>query len=110
MTRGLKRRHESTDICPTRGTFTRDRRQAIWAASDGALRVWDVPKSFTTEGGGRLMPDRMTMSAAPETLVEGERLDQPTFHALYEATPPGTRAELIDVSGIVARPDRTPGG
>ncbi len=56
------------------------------------------------------MPDRMTMSTAPETLVEGQRLDQPTFHALYEAMPPGTRVELIDVSGIVARPDRTPGG
>ncbi len=56
------------------------------------------------------MPDRMTTSAAPKTLVEGQRLDQPTLHALYEATPPGTRAELIDVSGIVARPDRTPGG
>lgn len=28
-------------------------------------------------------------------LVEGQRLDQPTFHALYEAMPPGTRAELI---------------
>jgi Uma2 family endonuclease len=28
-------------------------------------------------------------------LVEGQRLDQPTFHAIYEAMPPGTRAELI---------------
>lgn len=33
------------------------------------------------------------------SLVEGMRLDQPTFHALYEATPPGFRAELID--GVV---------
>jgi Uma2 family endonuclease len=32
-------------------------------------------------------------------LVEGERLDQPTFHARYEAMPPNTRAELI--GGIV---------
>ncbi len=48
------------------------------------------------------MPDRMTMSAAPRTLVEGQRLDQPTFHALYEAMPPGTRAELID--GVVCMP------
>ncbi len=48
------------------------------------------------------MPDRMTMSAAPKTLVEGQRLDQPTFHALYEAMPPGTRAELID--GVVHMP------
>ena len=36
------------------------------------------------------------------TLVEGQRLDQPTFHALYEAMPPGTRAELID--GVVYMP------
>ncbi len=48
------------------------------------------------------MPDRTTMKAAPSTLVEGQRLDQPTFHALYEATPPGTRAELID--GVVYMP------
>jgi len=48
------------------------------------------------------MPDRMTMKSAPCTLVEGQRLDQPTFHALYEAMPPGTRAELID--GVVYMP------
>ncbi|MGC8642133.1 MAG: Uma2 family endonuclease [Isosphaeraceae bacterium] len=48
------------------------------------------------------MPDRTTMKAAPTTLVEGQRLDQPTFHALYEAMPPGTRAELID--GVVYMP------
>ncbi|MGP0063600.1 MAG: Uma2 family endonuclease [Isosphaeraceae bacterium] len=48
------------------------------------------------------MPDRTTMSAAPDALVEGQRLDQPTFHALYEAMPPGTRAELID--GVVYLP------
>ncbi len=36
------------------------------------------------------------------TLVEGQRLDQPTFHALYEAMPPGTRAELIN--GVVFMP------
>jgi Uma2 family endonuclease len=35
-------------------------------------------------------------------LVEGQRLDQPAFHALYEAMPPGTRAELID--GVVCMP------
>ena len=35
-------------------------------------------------------------------LVEGQRLDQPAFHALYEAMPPGTRAELID--GVVYMP------
>ncbi len=48
------------------------------------------------------MPDRMTTSAAPKTLVEGQRLDQPTFHSLYEAMPPGPRAELID--GVVYMP------
>jgi Uma2 family endonuclease len=48
------------------------------------------------------MADHTTMSAAPDTLVEGQRLDQPTFHALYEAMPPGTRAELID--GVVYMP------
>ena len=39
---------------------------------------------------------------SPRTLVEGQWLDQPTFHALYEAMPPGTRAELID--GVVYMP------
>jgi hypothetical protein len=41
-------------------------------------------------------------AAPPRTLVEGQRLDQPTFHALYEAMPPETRAELID--GVVYIP------
>lgn len=36
------------------------------------------------------------------TLVEGQRLDQPAFHALYEAMPPSMRAELI--GGIVSMP------
>jgi hypothetical protein len=35
-------------------------------------------------------------------LVEGQWLDQPTFHARYEAMPPGTRAELIN--GVVYMP------
>jgi hypothetical protein len=48
------------------------------------------------------MPDRTTTKTVPSTLVEGQRLDQPTFHALYEAMPPGTRAELID--GVVYLP------
>jgi hypothetical protein len=48
------------------------------------------------------MPDGTTTKPAPSTLVEGQRLDQPTFHALYEAMPPGTRAELID--GVVYMP------
>jgi Uma2 family endonuclease len=35
-------------------------------------------------------------------LADGEPLDQPTFHARYEAMPPETRAELID--GVVRMP------
>jgi Uma2 family endonuclease len=42
------------------------------------------------------------MKSSPSTLVEGQQLDQPTFHALYEAMPPEIRAELID--GVVYMP------
>src|SRR5262249_8348710 len=35
-------------------------------------------------------------------LEAGDRLDQKTFHARYEAMPPGTRAELI--GGVVHMP------
>lgn len=45
--------------------------------------------------------DSATRTALPP-LVEGQRLDQPTFHARYEAMPPGTRAELIN--GVVFMP------
>ncbi len=42
-------------------------------------------------------------TTAPPTftspLVEGHRLDQPTFHARYEATPPGI---LIDANHDIA--------
>jgi len=48
------------------------------------------------------MPDHTTVEPRSRTLVEGQRLDQATFHALYEAMPPGTRAELID--GVVHMP------
>ena len=48
------------------------------------------------------MPERITTIGPPRALVEGQRLDQPTFHALYEAMPPGTRAELIN--GVVLMP------
>ena len=41
--------YEVPHVGLTRGTFTRDGRQAIWAAFDGALRVWDVPEQFTGE-------------------------------------------------------------
>jgi Uma2 family endonuclease len=48
------------------------------------------------------MSERTPVIDPPRTLVEGQRLDQPTFHALYEAMPPRTRAELID--GVVYMP------
>jgi len=48
------------------------------------------------------MSERTPVVDSPRTLVEGQRLDQSTFHALYEAMPPGTRAELID--GVVYMP------
>ncbi len=41
-----------------------------------------------------------TASVAP--LVEGQRLDQATFHERYEQMPPETRAELIN--GVVYMP------
>lgn len=48
------------------------------------------------------MSQRSSTADPPRLLVEGQRLDQPTFHALYEAMPPGTRAELI--GGVVHMP------
>ena len=50
------------------------------------------------------MSERTPVIDRPHALVEGQRLDQPTFHALYEATPPGTRAELIN--GVVHMPSQ----
>jgi Uma2 family endonuclease len=48
-----------------------------------------------------VMADHDAMVPLPP-LVEGQWLDQPTFHARYEAMPPGTRAELIN--GVVYMP------
>ena len=48
------------------------------------------------------MVTRAPSADPPRTLIEGQRLDQPTFHALYEAMPPRTRAELIN--GVVHMP------
>jgi Uma2 family endonuclease len=48
------------------------------------------------------MPERVPVTIPHRPLVEGERLDQPTFHARYQAMPPGTRAELI--GGVVFMP------
>jgi hypothetical protein len=56
-----------------------------------------------TESRATLEPaNRADDVQSPGGLVEGMRLDQPTFHALYEAMPPGVRAELID--GVVHIP------
>lgn len=54
-----------------------------------------VPLAGTVPDGGPELP-----SLPP--LVGGQRLDQPTFHRLYEAMPRGTRAELIN--GVVSMP------
>lgn len=40
-----------------------------------------------------------TLTAAPPQLRDGQRLDQKTFHALYENTPPDFKAELV--GGVV---------
>jgi len=48
------------------------------------------------------MSQSTRIAEPPNALVEGQRLDQPTFHWLYEAMPPGTRAELIN--GVVRMP------
>ncbi len=45
---------------------------------------------------------KLTGTTAPLALVEGQKLDQATFHERYEAMPPGTRAELIN--GVVSMP------
>jgi hypothetical protein len=42
------------------------------------------------------MTDHIARHAAPKTLVEGQRLDQPAFHLLCKAMPAGSRAETIE--------------
>ena len=48
------------------------------------------------------MPELTPAVNPPRRLIEGQRLGQPEFHAIYEAMPPGTRAELIN--GVVFMP------
>ena len=48
------------------------------------------------------MTESTRATIAPGPLVEGQRLDQATFHERYEAMPPGIRAELIN--GVVLMP------
>jgi hypothetical protein len=50
-------------------------------------------------GARQLMTEGTRVTTPSRTLVEGQRLDQPAFHALYVTMPPGTRAELIDGPG-----------
>jgi len=45
--------------------------------------------------------ERPRVSTLPP-LIAGQRVDQPTFHARYEAMPPDTRAELV--GGVVYMP------
>ena len=53
--------------------------------------------AVTTEPAGPQGPD-------PHPLVHGQRLDQPTFHELYEQTGPSVKAELIGGVVYVASP------
>ncbi len=46
--------------------------------------------------------ERAKPKTALSPLVNGARLDQPTFHECYEAMPPSTRAELV--GGVVYMP------
>ncbi|MGL6096877.1 MAG: Uma2 family endonuclease [Fimbriiglobus sp.] len=46
------------------------------------------------------------LAPAPILLHNGDRMDRETFHALYEQTPPGFRAELIQGVVYVASPTK----
>lgn len=63
---------------------------------------FDQGRSFESRVECPTMPESPRTVDAPRVLVAGRRLDQPTYHALYEAMPPGTRAELI--GGVVCMP------
>jgi hypothetical protein len=56
-----------------------------------------------------IMADHDAMTPLPP-LIEGQRLDQATFHARYEAMPPGTWAELINGVVFMPSPVRSPHG
>jgi hypothetical protein len=66
------------------------------------LERYALAVGIKLETEGSFMPTRPPVVNPPRTLIEGQRLDQPAFHALYEAMPPGTRAELIN--GVVHMP------
>ena len=53
------------------------------------------------------MSEHTATHAVPKMLMAGQGLDPLAFDSLYEAMPPGTRAELIDE---VVRPQPRSGG
>ncbi len=76
---------------------------ATWSpCSSDDIRFTIVGVRDTFEEENTRMSRRTPLESPPRMLVEGQRLDQPTFHSLYEAMPPGTRAELIN--GVVLMP------
>jgi Putative restriction endonuclease len=56
------------------------------------------------------MPELTPAVNPPRRLIEGQRLGQPEFHALYEAMPPGTRAERINGVVFIPSPVGPPHG
>ncbi|MGP0067660.1 MAG: Uma2 family endonuclease [Isosphaeraceae bacterium] len=68
----------------------------------GVVRLTiDLPAS-RVEGETTRMSSQTPAGSPRRTLVEDQWLDQGAFHALYEAMPPDTRAELIN--GVVYLP------
>src|SRR5438128_2350867 len=59
-------------------------------------------KEFRTSGAGT--PQECDENAGVFSLESGDQLDQATFHRLYEAMPPGFRAELIEGTVFVPSP------
>jgi Uma2 family endonuclease len=55
-----------------------------------------------------LTPQPVPQVASLPLLVNGDHLDQPTYHALYERTPEGFKAELIGGIVFVASPTGRP--
>ena len=55
----------------------------------GSLGLGLTKSDSASRGDAQVMSERITTIGPLRALVEGQRLDQPTFHALYEAMPPG---------------------
>ena len=56
------------------------------------------------------LPEPLAEEEDLSPLQNGDRLDQKTFHKLYEAMPPGTRAELIGGIVFLSSPLKRPHG